>query len=329
MIDYIGKKRAIADSLAKTLNPISTEDLIGHILPGLDSSYGPFVMAYMMCDTNDSLDDVAGMLLLEESRLEQELNRQATLNQSPSLPINTLALIANRSSPRYNSGNGSSNSPQSNNRSSDNRRKQRPLCQIYNKVGHEAVDCWQRDNQTDYPSRRPNPRASQRQAHYAGHHSPSTVVDPACYFDIGATDHVTNDFNKLNGIDEYHGSDKLQVGNDNNLSISHIGSASLHGLRMPSVLVVPKITKNHISVSKLTSDNPVFIEFWNPHCHVKSVQGKTLLNGDVDRGLYRLSPSPNKERCSMVLSGVRTIIHGWHHRLAHPHFAILRRLTFN
>lgn len=128
MIDYIDKKRAIADSLAETLNPISTEDLIGHILPGLDSSYDPFVMAYMMCDTNDSLDDVAGMLLLEESRLEQELNRQATLNQSPSLPTNTLALTASCSSPCYNSGNGSSNSPQSNNRSSDNRREQRPLC---------------------------------------------------------------------------------------------------------------------------------------------------------------------------------------------------------
>lgn len=47
------------------------------------------------------------------------------------------------------------------------------------------------------------------------------------YFDIGATDRITPDLQELHLADEYHGSDKLQVGNGTNIPMSHIGSSSL------------------------------------------------------------------------------------------------------
>ena len=72
MIDYVEKKRAIADSLAENLNPISSEDLIGHILNGLDSSSGPFTAVFMMKNGNTSIDALIGLLLQEEARLEQD-----------------------------------------------------------------------------------------------------------------------------------------------------------------------------------------------------------------------------------------------------------------
>lgn len=50
ILDYVERKRAIADSLADSPNPISTEDLISHILNGLDLSYGPFMSAFMIRD---------------------------------------------------------------------------------------------------------------------------------------------------------------------------------------------------------------------------------------------------------------------------------------
>ena len=42
MLEYIERKRSIAYSLAENLHPVAEEDLVGYILNGLDSSYGPF-----------------------------------------------------------------------------------------------------------------------------------------------------------------------------------------------------------------------------------------------------------------------------------------------
>lgn len=144
--------------------------------------------------------------------------------------------------------------------------------------------------------------------------APSKVVDPNWYFDIEAIDHITSDLQKLHLANEYHGSDKLQVGNGTDLPISHVGSSSLHYLKLPSVFVVPHITKHLLSVSKISSDNDVYLEFWRNHCFVKSLHGKTLLQGQVRNSLYCVPSSPNKSLNKpsppMALTGVRTTLHG-------------------
>ncbi|CAN1270978.1 Retrovirus-related Pol polyprotein from transposon RE1 [Linum perenne] len=218
MAEYLMKKRAIADSLAENLHPISDEDIIGHILSGLDPSYGAFATAFMMKEDSLSVDDLAGLLLQEEARLEYEKTRHSAL-----LPTSTpTAFTASRSTGRFFPPRTTSRvSTSSSSRPSGSR--PRPQCQLCRLPGHEAVDCWQRMNQTDYPSRRPPPqgrpsipqaRSSPRQAYMAQASDSTSVIDPSWYFDTGATDHVTPDFGKLSVADEYNGGDKLQVGND-------------------------------------------------------------------------------------------------------------------
>lgn len=143
MLEYIERKRSIADSLAENLHPISDEDLIGYILSGLDSSYGAFTTTFMMKSDPVSVDDLAGLLLQEEARLEQEHFRQAAIvsppiNSSPILPLPT-TVTTNRSQNRYFS-NSNNSVGSSSNRQNDNRRR-RTLCQICSKSGHEAIDC--------------------------------------------------------------------------------------------------------------------------------------------------------------------------------------------
>lgn len=104
MIEYIEKKRSISDSLTENLRPIDDEDLISYILGGLDWSYGPFITAFMMKTKNLIVDALAGFLLHEESRLEQEHLRLDTTTQY--VP----ALTVNRSNPHQqntNTGSGS------------------------------------------------------------------------------------------------------------------------------------------------------------------------------------------------------------------------------
>ncbi|CAN0858726.1 Retrovirus-related Pol polyprotein from transposon RE1 [Linum grandiflorum] len=225
MLEYIEKKRRIADSLAQDLQPISDEDLVGHILSGLDSSYGGFVTAFMMAADRLSIDDLVGLLLQEEARQERDRTSSGVLLPAPAAPPLT-AFAADRSTPhsdgprfshRYSAG-ASHASP----RSSSGR--PRPTCQLCRTIGHVAINCCERGNLTDYPSRcppellrssssRPQQRSSRRQAYIAQHGDSSTVVDPAWYFDSRATDHVTPDIGNLNLAADYHGTDKLQVGN--------------------------------------------------------------------------------------------------------------------
>ncbi|KAL4585655.1 hypothetical protein LXL04_010278 [Taraxacum kok-saghyz] len=284
-------------------NSISTEDLIGHILYGLDSSYGPFTAAVMMKDDLKSVDDLVAPVALTVNR-----------SQRSNFP---------------NSGTSSANSAAN---QSGAPRRQRPHCQLCTKPGHEAVDCWQRSNLVDYPARKPNPRHQPpRQANTAQYSGHSTVGDPSWYLDSGATDHLAPDLAKMNIAEEYHGNDPVQVGNGTKLPISHIASTFIHSLKLPSVLIVPHITKRLISASKLSKDNNVYLELWPNCCVIKTLQGKVLLKGDVRDGLYRLhailNKNHNKASPGVALVGVRTSLQGWHRRLAHPHVPLLRRLV--
>ncbi|CAH9134290.1 unnamed protein product [Cuscuta epithymum] len=92
MLEYLERKRSIADSLAENLHPISDEDLMGHILSGLDSSYAAFCTAFMMKFDDVSVDDLFGLLLQEEARLDQEHARQAVLSLSPTTSHRLLLL---------------------------------------------------------------------------------------------------------------------------------------------------------------------------------------------------------------------------------------------
>ncbi|CAN1152414.1 Retrovirus-related Pol polyprotein from transposon RE1 [Linum perenne] len=246
MMEYIEKKRAIADTLADNLSPISDEDLIGHILAGLDSTYGPFHTSFMMHRSSvTTVDDLVGLLLHEESKLEREHQRQAALLPTPpTTPLSGSTPTAHaavrsagnrvysspsrahsspgRTTPRGNNprrykGSSSSTGFPAPTRFSTGQRQPAPdrtstmICQLCGRENHVAIDCFQRGNQTDYPSRYLPPRDQGRQANVA-QHSSSSVVDPSWYFDTGATDHVTPDLGRLYFTDDYTGVDKLQVG---------------------------------------------------------------------------------------------------------------------
>ncbi|CAH9072739.1 unnamed protein product [Cuscuta europaea] len=187
MMDYLERKRQIADSLAENLHPISDEDLIGYILGGLDSSYASFTSAFMIHCDGATVDTLAGLLLQGEARLDHELARQAA-TQLPMVPGPAPAhfpppmahkVSRNNTQPSFNSPGTSTSSS----RGTDQRRCCLH-CQLCNNPGHEAINCWQCTNQTDYPSRRPNPREPPRQANVANFTGLSRIIDPSWYFDI-------------------------------------------------------------------------------------------------------------------------------------------------
>jgi histone deacetylase 1/2 len=138
--------------------------------------------------------------------------------------------------------------------------------------------------------------------------------------DNGATDHLTHEFSKLNPRDSYTGHDQVCTADGSGMHISHIGQASLpthtsKTIRLLNFLRAPSVTRNVISVLKLTLDNDIFVEFHPFHFFVKDrVTRDVLLRGWSHHGLYSLDvPAAHH-----VLSVVRASSSHWHSRLGHP-----------
>ena len=73
---------------------------------------------------------------------------------------------------------------------------------------------------------------------------------------------MTHQNEKLQDLNENNGTtSSLLVGNGERLKILAPGITKLNNLNLHNVLYVPKITKNLLSVSKLTADNNALVEF--------------------------------------------------------------------
>ncbi|KAH7519006.1 hypothetical protein FEM48_Zijuj09G0231700 [Ziziphus jujuba var. spinosa] len=122
--------------------------------------------------------------------------------------------------------------------------------------------------------------------------SASLQKDPSWFLDSGATNHIVADGDSLLEQIEYQGNNKLVVGNDRNLEITHLGNTLIPSLSMiiklNNVLVVPRIAKNLLSISQLTRDNELTAEFTAQCCFIKDKVGQIQLKGVLQEGLYKL-----------------------------------------
>jgi histone deacetylase 1/2 len=189
-----------------------------------------------------------------------------------------------------------------------------PLCQICKKPNHDALQCWHRFDQA-----------------YQADDTVKLANAAVCndvnwYVDTGATDHVTNDMERLTTKERYAGGDQIHVANGAGLSITHVGHSSIAGsvrpLYLNKILYAPKINKHLISVRKLAADNDAFVEFHPKYFCVKDQTTKNiLLTGKCRNGLYVL-PSNNHQ----ALLTAKISQEQWHRRLGHPATPVILRI---
>ncbi|XP_051218697.2 uncharacterized protein [Lolium perenne] len=89
------------------------------------------------------------------------------------------------------------------------RRRQRPQCQICGYWGHSADDCRNRFN-PDFV-RGSNQQRTGNNQQRAG--NSASTSSPPWMMDTGATDHLTNDLQRLHMQERYGGTDQVQVAN--------------------------------------------------------------------------------------------------------------------
>ncbi|PWA54489.1 ribonuclease H-like domain-containing protein [Artemisia annua] len=141
---------------------------------------------------------------------------------------------------------------------------------------------------------------------------------PDWYVDSGATDHMTATTDNITNVTPASGTTLVTFGNNQSLPISHTGySRLLKDVVLNDVLVVPRLTKNLLSMSKLTRDNHVDVLLSHPNFFVQDRTTKRVLaQGKCDDlGLYVLHSSPQ----ALIASNKtpKASFETWHSRLGH------------
>ncbi|KAI0488584.1 hypothetical protein KFK09_028422 [Dendrobium nobile] len=193
---------------------------------GLPPSYNPFKAAIRTSPLLITLDNLYSLLCSEEITVNQDIaretasvsgntalyatsgnqsrnqySRRATKNQNPSL--------GSSQNPTY--------SPSPNNQAPTT--QARPICQICNKIGHSALNCWHHNNPKFTPT---NPRSLS-----ALLAQPNSAIHQDWLVDSGASNHLTPDLSNIQNPSSYLGQDSVSVANGSQLPVLHFGQGLL------------------------------------------------------------------------------------------------------
>ncbi|KAA8515351.1 hypothetical protein F0562_018419 [Nyssa sinensis] len=260
---YIQKIKQARDSLASVSVLIEDEDILIYVLNGLPQEYNAFKNSIRTRSENITLEEVYAMLKIEEQTIESVHKQNHTSpfpgammasNYKPNFssnrgysPFNSSGRgrgrgrLNNRggrmnSFGRFHSPNfGQSNplfppkQPQQSNQRSNN--SQPVVCQICNKNGHSALDCYHRLD-FSYQGKHPSPQLTAMSAAYNIGYDSSLTNPNYWYTDTGATNHITADLANLHSPIEYQGDDNITVANGQAFDISHSGCPLLEVLEL-------------------------------------------------------------------------------------------------
>jgi hypothetical protein len=140
---------------------------------------------------------------------------------------------------------------------------------------------------------------------------------------------MTPDVSQLDSIEPYTGKDRVIVGNGSSLPVTHMGSCSpTPTLQLKDVLVVPNLTKNLLSVSKLTNDFPLVVLFTDNKFIIQNLQTqKVVASGDRVDGLYVLKRGHHVFSAIINKHNLCNSFDIWHARLGHVSPQIISMLN--
>jgi hypothetical protein len=161
-----------------------------------------------------------------------------------------------------------------------------PRCQICGRTNHLAPQCWYRYNDGYQKGNKPSVVMASMSSY---------SVEAPWYSDTDATDHITNDLERLDIHEKYHGKEKIQTAGGSGMPIRHVGHSMIHtparALHLRHILHAPQATKHLLSVPCFTRGPYHFL--------VKDSAMKIPLHGRCISGLYLLSKAwPPRNICS-------------------------------
>ncbi|XP_037416822.1 uncharacterized protein LOC119279819 [Triticum dicoccoides] len=227
MAEYLGKIKTLTDEVTCTASALSDPEIISKILAGLDMEYSPVVSALAARVEPITVPEFHSQLLSFDTRLtllhDGDLRQSSSYSASRGRGRGRGHQGGNRGGGRgrgassgdgalsggtyshntegggygNNHGGGGFNY---NNGFRPSSSRGRPCCQLCKKAGHEVIDYWHRYDENFVPDTHLVAAAMREQG-----------GDDVWYVDSGATDHVTNELEKLALHETYHGTDQIHT----------------------------------------------------------------------------------------------------------------------
>ncbi|KAM2627715.1 hypothetical protein TB2_001133 [Malus domestica] len=197
-------------------------------------------------------------------------------------------------------------------------------CQICGKKNHGAKYCHFRNSTMSF--------SSPATLHVKSTQSSEPSAPPQQFWltDSGASSHMTADMSNMSLASPYPTNETIQTASGAGLSISHIGSSTLHtplkSLQLNSVLCVPRLSQNLLSVHQLCLDNNCCL-IYDAFCFwiQDKATWKILFQGRCSNGLYPI-PLPVSHKAipaQIAYLGHQISSCLWHNRLGHPSNSVL------
>ncbi|KAE8655314.1 Coatomer subunit epsilon-1 [Hibiscus syriacus] len=364
--------KEICDLLATSGSPVSEIDKIVTLLNGLLGDFEPFVVAIIVSREPYTFDTVTSVLIDAESRIGDLMKTSVSINLTRH--NNYSGGNANGNRDKYYTNNRLNDTREKTQNMNKYKGRPRHQCQLCGKIGHLVDRCWHRfDENFKGVASRQSIDTNEMQANVCKYDANDSSYNPFVhtaiggevvtedattdtvqinslivkgvlsatdkwYPDSGATHHVSNDKAATSLGRPYSGKGKVYLGNGSTLPISHISNVPLTANTcdlLKNVLCIPKITRNLLSVSKLTQDNNVYLEFHSDKCFVKDERtGRILLEGKLENGLYcfnkiaRMDGMLHQVTAPAEEKDVKSnkSFWLWHRRLGHPVSKILSSL---
>ena len=116
--------------------------------------------------------------------------------------------------------------------------------------------------------------------------------DDTLFLDARATHHLSQNQNNCHNVQPYQGDNQVTMDNGKKLKISNFGFKAFQiphrFFHLQFTFHVPHLATNLISVSKFCHDNHSYFEFHPTFFCIKDyLTKKTLLQGNIERGLYK------------------------------------------
>ena len=225
-VEYFNKMQNIKDELASAGVSINDDEVVAHILNGLEFDYHPFVSSMMGRSGEISLSELYSLLMEYDLRLEMyqgSAQYQSSANVASRGRGNRGCTGGRRGGGRFNQGRPAQNNQNFSNQGKNQQSNKRMPCQICKKDNHEAKQCYFRYEEDDQ---------------YRGRPTEAYGVDTNWYADSGATNHVTGELEKMTVHDKYSGKEKVHTASGTGMNISNIGHAIFIPRHVNFILII-------------------------------------------------------------------------------------------
>lgn len=320
---HISKLENLAHRLKAMGNKIDDNMLISKILTTLPDQYRHFISAWeSTAETGQTLTNLTTRLLTEEGRIKKETNETPVVfkaTEKGCFKCGNPSHIARfcRNSVNTENKNKINCFRCSGTGHLSKQCVKKTFCTICKKNNHNENACFFRKSKTGRENK-------EKAVTFMAHQSTEEYEQIEWIVDSGCSTHMTNNKDLLNNFENKK--TEVSVAKKSSAMVAQgIGEFKSTECILKGVLYVPELSKNLLSVTRITNNNGE-VTFSDNNVYIQKNKEKIVKGNKTETGLYMVKLNQGKQETAFVTSNKNDIV-DWHRKLGHIGVQNLIKLT--